>query len=56
SVRSLGTDLAIKNGIPLDDVVTLGNWSLAALIENHYRRERIIQTNATSFILPSQVA
>ncbi|KAI7846734.1 hypothetical protein BDC45DRAFT_453027 [Circinella umbellata] len=37
SVRSLGIDLAIKNGIPLDDVVTLGNWSSAALVENHYR-------------------
>ncbi|KAG2212975.1 hypothetical protein INT45_013284 [Circinella minor] len=53
SVRSLGTDLAIKNGIPLDDVVTLGNWSSAALVENHYCRERLTQTNATHFILTS---
>ena len=41
SVCSLGTNLAIKNGIPLDGVATLGNWSLAALVENYYRWERI---------------
>ncbi|KAG0164795.1 hypothetical protein DFQ28_004453, partial [Apophysomyces sp. BC1034] len=30
SVRSLSSDLAILNGIPLDEVVTLGNWSSAS--------------------------
>ncbi|KAI8145619.1 hypothetical protein BJV82DRAFT_679807 [Fennellomyces sp. T-0311] len=56
SVRSLGTNLAIARGIPVADVVTLGNWSSDAVMDTHYRRQRLTQTDVTSAILRPPVS
>ena len=47
SVRSIASDLALSRGASLDDVVTTGNWSSSSVFENHYRRQRLAQTNIT---------
>ncbi|KAF9326475.1 hypothetical protein BGZ91_001912, partial [Linnemannia elongata] len=31
--RAVGTTAALKRGIPVDDVVTHGNWSSPAIVE-----------------------
>ena len=55
SVRSLGSDLAIRHGVPLDDVVTLGNWSSATVLDTHYRRQRVTQSNTTMSIFQAPI-
>jgi hypothetical protein len=51
SVRSVASDLALARGVPLTDVVTMGNWSSAEVFDNHYRRQRLQRQNITNFVL-----
>ncbi|KAG1435959.1 hypothetical protein G6F56_013758 [Rhizopus delemar] len=41
SVRSLGSSLALRRGISVDDIVTLGNWRSSETFHNFYRREHL---------------
>ncbi|OAQ22671.1 hypothetical protein K457DRAFT_25820 [Linnemannia elongata AG-77] len=49
--RSVGTTAALKRGIPVDDVVTHGNWSSPAIVEAFYRISRALASNFTTAIL-----
>ncbi|KAI9006254.1 hypothetical protein CLU79DRAFT_880701 [Phycomyces nitens] len=44
-LRSIALDLALGRGMPIEGVVTVGNWSFSAVFEQHYRRQRAPQTN-----------
>ncbi|OAQ22091.1 hypothetical protein K457DRAFT_57309, partial [Linnemannia elongata AG-77] len=43
--RAVGTTVALERGIPLDNVVTHGNWSSPAIVEVFYRITRSLATN-----------
>ena len=49
--RAVGTTAALEKGIPLDDVVTHGNWSSPAIVEAFYRISRSLANNFTTAIL-----
>jgi hypothetical protein len=51
SVRSVAASLALQRGVPLEDIITLGNWSSSTTFENHYRRFTMLNTDFTSAIL-----
>lgn len=51
SIRSLASDLALKRGIPTEDVVIMGNWSSDSVFDNHYRRQRQQSSNITAAVL-----
>ncbi|KAI9007935.1 hypothetical protein CLU79DRAFT_878194, partial [Phycomyces nitens] len=51
SIRSLASDLAIQNGVPLDDVVFMGNWSNPSVFDTHYRHSRALRSNITESVL-----
>ncbi|KAI9490454.1 hypothetical protein BDB00DRAFT_768881, partial [Zychaea mexicana] len=38
SVRSIASDLALKRGASLDDIITIGNWSSSTVFDQYYRR------------------
>ncbi|OAQ22217.1 hypothetical protein K457DRAFT_85129 [Linnemannia elongata AG-77] len=48
---AVGTTAALKRGIPVDDVVTHGNWSSPAIFEAFYRISRALASNFTTAIL-----
>lgn len=52
AMRSVASDLALQHGIPLDDVITHGNWASSMMFDNHYRRSRHISSDITSSVLP----
>ncbi|KAL0081578.1 hypothetical protein F4703DRAFT_1931211 [Phycomyces blakesleeanus] len=52
SLWSIVSDLALCRDVPLEDVVTMGNWSSLAMFEQHYRCMRVPQTNISLFMLP----
>lgn len=41
NLRSLASSLALRSGISVEDIVTLGNWSSSDVFHNHYRREHL---------------
>lgn len=49
--RAVGTTAALEKGIPLDDIVTHGNWSSPAIVEAFYRISRSLANNFTTAIL-----
>ncbi|KAF9113867.1 hypothetical protein BGX30_006798, partial [Mortierella sp. GBA39] len=49
--RAVGTTATLERGIPLDDVVTHGNWSSSAIVEAFYRISRSLANNFTTAIL-----
>ncbi|KAG9071691.1 hypothetical protein KI688_005904 [Linnemannia hyalina] len=49
--RAVGTIAALEKGIPLDDVVTHGNWSSPAIVEAFHRISRSLANNFTTAIL-----
>lgn len=55
NVRSLASSLALRSGVPLDDIVTLGNWASSSVFEQHYRREHLSLVDFTNTVLPSPV-
>lgn len=56
NVRSLASSLALKAGLPLEDIQTLGNWSNSATFQNHYRREHLALIDFTASVLPDSEA
>lgn len=52
TMRSVASDLALQRGIPLDEVITHGNWASSMMFDNHYRRSRHISSDITSSVLP----
>lgn len=56
SVRSLGSSLALRSGIPVDDIVTLGNWRSSETFHKFYRREHMSTVNFTTSILEMTAA
>ena len=53
SVRSLASSIALHHGIPLDDIVTLGNWSSSTTFHNHYRRQHMSMVDFSRALLGS---
>ncbi|KAF7723587.1 hypothetical protein EC973_001828 [Apophysomyces ossiformis] len=49
--RSLASDLALVRGVPVDDVVTLGNWSSHTVFDKYYRRQRLQAHDITAVML-----
>lgn len=49
--RAVGATAALGKGIPVDDVVTQGNWSSPAIVEAFYRISRNLSNNFSSTIL-----
>ncbi|EIE86006.1 hypothetical protein G6F46_013034 [Rhizopus delemar] len=52
NLRSLASSAALRAGIDLDDIVTLGNWSSSTVFEQHYRREHLTDVDFTNTVLP----
>ncbi|OAD74389.1 hypothetical protein PHYBLDRAFT_144841 [Phycomyces blakesleeanus NRRL 1555(-)] len=55
SLWSIVLDLTLCRDVPLEDVVTMGNWSSLAMFEQHYHCMRAPQTNISLFMLPISV-
>ncbi|KAL7329798.1 hypothetical protein PS15p_212273 [Mucor circinelloides] len=51
SIRSLASSRALDQGVPLQDIVTLGNWASADTFRNHYQRNHMAQIDFTSKVL-----
>jgi len=49
--RAVGATMALKQGIPVDDVTTHGNWSSPVIVEQFYRLSRTLKNNFTTTIL-----
>ncbi|KAJ2880732.1 hypothetical protein FB639_002770, partial [Coemansia asiatica] len=57
SARSVGADLAVNNGVPLEAAMDHANWASPTVFNTHYRRTRIAQAQITAAILgPSGTA
>ncbi|KAG1300413.1 hypothetical protein G6F64_012724 [Rhizopus arrhizus] len=52
NLRSLASSAALRAGIDLDDIITLGNWSSSTVFEQHYRREHLTNVDFTNTVLP----
>ncbi|KAG0732125.1 hypothetical protein G6F57_015500 [Rhizopus arrhizus] len=52
NLRSLASSAALRAGIDLDDIITLGDWSSSTVFEQHYRREHLTNVDFTSTVLP----
>ncbi|KAI9311323.1 hypothetical protein BX666DRAFT_1868151 [Dichotomocladium elegans] len=51
TIWSLASSRALDLGVPMDHIVTLGNWASSATFTNHYRRNQMAQVDFTSTIL-----
>ncbi|KAL7311792.1 hypothetical protein PS15m_009512 [Mucor circinelloides] len=51
SIRSLASSRALDQGVPLQDIVTLGNWVSADTFRNHFQRNHMAQIDFTSTVL-----
>ncbi|KAI8078912.1 uncharacterized protein BX664DRAFT_362455 [Halteromyces radiatus] len=51
SLRSLGSSIALQEGIDLDDIATLGNWKSTDTFNTHYRRQHMSQVDFTNKII-----
>ena len=51
SLRSVAASLALTNGLPLQDIITLGNWTSSTTFENHYKRHSAMRTDFTTAVL-----
>ena len=51
SVCSLGSSRALREGISLDDIITLGNWRSADTFQTYYRREHLAEVDFTNQIV-----
>ncbi|KAJ1846140.1 hypothetical protein LPJ73_004625, partial [Coemansia sp. RSA 2703] len=51
SARSIGVDMALRNGADRDLVRTHGNWADNITVENHYQRSRLPASSMTAIIL-----
>lgn len=51
SVLSLASSMALREGVALDDILTLGNWRSADTFQNYYRREHLSQVDFTNQVL-----
>lgn len=49
--RAVGATAALSRGIPVDDVMTQGNWSSPAIVEEFYRISRNLSNNFSSTIM-----
>ncbi|KAI9310034.1 hypothetical protein BX666DRAFT_1871445, partial [Dichotomocladium elegans] len=55
SLRSVASDTALRRGIPLEDILLMGNWSSASVFQQHYRRSRQTAHNISEAVLQDQV-
>jgi hypothetical protein len=51
NLRSLASSLALRSGISVEDIITLGNWSSSDVFHNHYRREHLSLIDFTNTVL-----
>ncbi|KAI7861528.1 hypothetical protein BDF14DRAFT_1887087 [Spinellus fusiger] len=51
SIRSIASSCALAQGIALDDIVTLGNWTSSTTFHNHYKRQHMTTVDFTSAVL-----
>ncbi|PHZ08111.1 uncharacterized protein RHIMIDRAFT_242065 [Rhizopus microsporus ATCC 52813] len=54
SVASLFVN-TLRSGIPVEDIVTLGNWSSSDVFHNHYRREHLSLIDFTNTVLQDPI-
>ncbi|KAG2206082.1 hypothetical protein INT47_003731 [Mucor saturninus] len=52
--HTLGSSMALREGISLDDIVTLGNWKSADTFQTYYRREHLAEVDFTNQIINLQ--
>ncbi|KAI9032931.1 hypothetical protein CLU79DRAFT_830785 [Phycomyces nitens] len=50
-VRSLASSLALERGMPINEIVTLGNWSSEEVFQNHYRQNHTSEADFTNLVL-----
>ncbi|KAI9469115.1 MAG: hypothetical protein EXX96DRAFT_492392, partial [Benjaminiella poitrasii] len=51
SLRSLGFSIALRQGIPFDDIVILENWGNSDTFQHRYHREHMSLADFTTAIL-----
>ena len=52
SLLSVASTIALEKGIPLQDIVTLGNWSSAEVFQRHYNRSHTSSADFTNTLIP----
>jgi hypothetical protein len=50
-VQAVGATMALRSGIPVDEVTTHGNWSSPVIVEQFYRLSRTMKNDFTAAIL-----
>src|SRR6478735_9679626 len=51
NIRSLASSRALDQGVPMEDIVTMGNWAQSTTFQNHYQRNHMAQVNFTITVL-----
>ncbi|KAG0752082.1 hypothetical protein G6F24_013815 [Rhizopus arrhizus] len=51
NIRSLASSRALDQGVPMEDIVTMGNWAQSTTFQNHYQRNHMAQVNFTTTVL-----
>jgi hypothetical protein len=51
--RAIGATLALRKGVPVDDVAVQGNWSSSLIVNEFYRLPRVTAQNFTDAVLDS---
>lgn len=51
SIRSLASSRALDQGVPMDHILTLGNWASSATLQDHYQRTPMARIDFTSTVL-----
>jgi hypothetical protein len=54
--RAIGATLALRKGVPVDDVAVQGNWSSSLIVNEFYRLSRVTAQNFTDTVLDSSGA
>ncbi|CAO3630155.1 unnamed protein product [Mucor fragilis] len=51
SIQSLASSRALDLGVPMDNIVALGNWTSSDTFVNHYQRNQMAQVDFTFTVL-----
>ena len=51
SMRSIASDKALRQGIGLEDILLMGNWSSSMVFQHHYRRSRQVTANISEAVI-----
>ncbi|KAG1136528.1 hypothetical protein G6F37_012175 [Rhizopus arrhizus] len=53
NIRSLASSRTLNQGVSMEDIVTMGNWTRSTTFQNHYQRNHMAQVNFTTTALSS---